>query len=998
MQLHDSYFEKYTQKEIDGFFKKHRELSETENVDAEVMYQFGRLYEEFELFRWATDAYKETITKACGKREKLKGYDALTALYRRMGLFHSERSYLKKALQDNAYARCFEQRLSILDSTIPQPSVTCYLPCYNQEKYIVSAIEGLQSQSYPIDEILVIDDGSTDKSIDLVKEFNVKIISHPSNLGLSAARNSAIQHTTGDFVATVDTDVIPDRYWLEYIMLSLDDERIVGAGGRLVEQNTVTAVDRWRQILLKQDHGEQMVENVQVFGSNSAFRKSVLKEIGGYDVKLRTNFEDMDLSNRLLRKGFKTRHVPQAICYHQRTDTLHSAVDTCYNWRKPYFERLGAFQCETKLVEKGRIEIDSNINDLMRFIQNENFDGLYLCVLSGIRSLFKNIENYNHSNPESGPKTIKAAYIYLAFLLFRSKKMKTTLIKMLVSDLSDIIGRVADMSGEQLSLFDKSIWQTIQENEDISLILIGYDLINDVQLNYLNKVFGELLNYCVLDPVILDMIEASRKRIQYESVLSLYNQNNRVMVINPPWKANGRRGVRAGSRWPFSGKECNGQQLAYAPYPFFMGYLSALLKDNGINPVVVDGIGEGLNNFEFMERVAGYKPDIIVMETSTASYIVDHLWLMRIKERLPDTIIVWTGPHVSAMGDTVMAANHLVDFVIQGEYEVVAAELIDCLSNGRDYSHIKGLIYRNAENGLVDNGKAPAVDIDALPFPDRLSMPIYKYVDLFGGIPYPSLQVHASRGCPFGCIYCVWPQVLYGNRKYRTRNPEKIAAEIHDAVSTYGFRSFYFDDDTFNIGKERLLELCKALQRYGLDKIPWGAMARADTSDFETLKAMRQSGLVAMKIGVESGDQDLVNRAGKQLSLAKVENAVEWCRELGIRIHLTFTFGLPGETIQTIEKTIEFAKRLNPDTIQFSITTPLPGTRYYKELKSTGNLLSTDWERYDGGLFTVIKTDTVSQTQLEESVIKANCEFWGNKRRLLQLNMGEHQLCLAETV
>jgi radical SAM superfamily enzyme YgiQ (UPF0313 family) len=132
--------------------------------------------------------------------------------------------------------------------------------------------------------------------------------------------------------------------------------------------------------------------------------------------------------------------------------------------------------------------------------------------------------------------------------------------------------------------------------------------------------------------------------------------------------------------------------------------------------------------------------------------------------------------------------------------------------------------------------------------------------------------------------------------------------------------------------------------------------------------------------------------------LEKVEKAVEWCRELGIKIHLTFTFGLPGETIQTIEKTIEFAKRLNPDTIQFSITTPLPGTKYFKELKSTGNLLSTDWERYDGGAFTVIRTDTLSQAQLEASVSKANCEFWENKKRLIEINGVEHQSCLAETV
>jgi radical SAM superfamily enzyme YgiQ (UPF0313 family) len=156
-------------------------------------------------------------------------------------------------------------------------------------------------------------------------------------------------------------------------------------------------------------------------------------------------------------------------------------------------------------------------------------------------------------------------------------------------------------------------------------------------------------------------------------------------------------------------------------------------------------------------------------------------------------------------------------------------------------------------------------------------------------------------------------------------------------------------------------------------------MARADTSDFETLQAMKIAGMVGIKFGVESGVQELVDRAGKGLELAKVEKAVGWCRDLGIQTHLTFTFGLPGETHQTIRQTIDFAKRMNPNSIQFSITTPFPGTKYFSWLKESGNLLSEEWDRFDGAQYTVIRTDALTQEDLQAALKMANSEYFRHR-------------------
>ncbi|MGC9328954.1 MAG: B12-binding domain-containing radical SAM protein, partial [Candidatus Hinthialibacter sp.] len=273
------------------------------------------------------------------------------------------------------------------------------------------------------------------------------------------------------------------------------------------------------------------------------------------------------------------------------------------------------------------------------------------------------------------------------------------------------------------------------------------------------------------------------------------------------------------------------------------------------------------------------------------------------------------GLHLDMYRPGFLDETPLVDFVLKGEYDQAAVRLIDAIESQDDYSSVPNLVYRDGGGGAHENERGPVIqDLDAIPWPSRKQLPMYSYWDLPGGIPEPSLQMWASRGCPFQCIFCAWPQIMYGNNQYRTRDPIDVVDEIEAMVKEYGFRSFYFDDDTFNIGKRRLLQLCEEIKRRGLN-LPWAAMARADASDRETLQAMKDAGLVGIKYGVESGSQELVDNAQKDLDLQKVEETVRFTRELGVNQHLTFSFGLPGETWETVRKTIDFAKRLNPETI-----------------------------------------------------------------------------------
>lgn len=215
---------------------------------------------------------------------------------------------------------------------------------------------------------------------------------------------------------------------------------------------------------------------------------------------------------------------------------------------------------------------------------------------------------------------------------------------------------------------------------------------------------------------------------------------------------------------------------------------------------------------------------------------------------------------------------------------------------------------------------------------------------------------------------------MYGNNSYRTRNPVDVVDEMEWLVKEKGFKSVYFDDDTFNIGKPRILQICGEIKKRNL-KIPWAIMARADTADKEMLEAMKDAGLHALKYGVESGAQEVVNGCGKKLDLQKVRDTIKITKELGIKFHLTFAFGLPGETMDTIRKTIEFAIEQDPDSLQFSIITPFPGSKYYEDLEKKGFLLSKNWEEYDGYHRAVIRTENLTKEDLEEGLRMATCAW-----------------------
>jgi radical SAM superfamily enzyme YgiQ (UPF0313 family) len=205
---------------------------------------------------------------------------------------------------------------------------------------------------------------------------------------------------------------------------------------------------------------------------------------------------------------------------------------------------------------------------------------------------------------------------------------------------------------------------------------------------------------------------------------------------------------------------------------------------------------------------------------------------------------------------------------------------------------------------------------------------------------------------------------MYRSGSYRVRDPKLVIDEIEHVQDCYGpFRSIYFDDDTFNVDHRRMHQFAQELSRKKW-RIPFGCNARTDLFDQETLKELADVGLFNIRVGVESGDPAILKRIKKNLDLGTVGRCIEWAHRAGVKVHVTFTVGLSGESWESVERTVAFAKSIGPDSMAFTITTPFPGTEYYDEVVRAGFLATGDWSQFNVVSSAVIRTETMSPEEI----------------------------------
>ncbi|MFA4853725.1 MAG: radical SAM protein [Candidatus Omnitrophota bacterium] len=438
----------------------------------------------------------------------------------------------------------------------------------------------------------------------------------------------------------------------------------------------------------------------------------------------------------------------------------------------------------------------------------------------------------------------------------------------------------------------------------------------------------------------------------------------RIILLNLPWRKNNRWGVRAGSRWPFTSEAEENNYIKYIPFPFFLAYAASLLKSKNKDVKLIDAIARGLDEQRVMDEIDAAKPGLIVIEISTPSFYNDMRLAYRIRQKRPNSQIVLCGPHATTYAKDILSKYDYIEYILMGEYEYTLLSLVEELENSRDLKSVLGLAYRNNKNIVVNKPRPAIGNLDDLPYPQREAPDIYRYNDGFSGLPVPNVQMWSSRGCPFQCTFCLWPQVIYGEHKYRKRNPANVVEEMAWLIEKFNFKAVYFDDDTFNIDKTHVLGICEEIKKRKI-KVPWAAMARVDLMDEELLRSMAGAGLYAVKYGIESANDEVLKLCKKDMNLANAKKMIEYTKRSGIKVHLTFCLGLPGETRQSIQDSIDFISQTNPDSLQFSLATPFPGTEYFRYLEKNGNLPSENWQDYDGNNKYVTGTEELTSLDLE---------------------------------
>jgi anaerobic magnesium-protoporphyrin IX monomethyl ester cyclase len=400
----------------------------------------------------------------------------------------------------------------------------------------------------------------------------------------------------------------------------------------------------------------------------------------------------------------------------------------------------------------------------------------------------------------------------------------------------------------------------------------------------------------------------------------------RFLFVVPPW------GLQPGNMW---------RGITGVIPPIGAATLAAVLEREGVaDAEILDAQALNLDAGQCLRRIVARAPDWIGFGVTTPIANSAYALATKLREHLPAARVVFGGPHPSALPDEPIARG-AADYVLVGEAETTLHRLVA----GAPPETIAGLVWKAPDGTLRRNPPPPLVaDLDSLPDPAYEKLDIETYRPSLGNYQkLPSLGVIVTRGCYGQCSFCY--RALFGSR-VRSLSVERIIRMLTTLRDRHGVREIQFYDDVFLGTRARIRAFCEAMieQRVGLT---WSCFMRAELTDEETAGLMKRAGCYLVDFGIESADAAVLGHMRKNVALERTLAAVEVFRRQGMVPKCGFILGYPGETRETIGRTVDLAISLAPHAASFNLATPFPGTDPFAQCQAEGLLTSTDWDDYD---------------------------------------------------
>jgi anaerobic magnesium-protoporphyrin IX monomethyl ester cyclase len=392
--------------------------------------------------------------------------------------------------------------------------------------------------------------------------------------------------------------------------------------------------------------------------------------------------------------------------------------------------------------------------------------------------------------------------------------------------------------------------------------------------------------------------------------------------------------------------------------PLGLCYAAAGFQTAGCNVRILDFIVQHYSVEKLKKELDDFGPDIVGTNSVTMNHNEAVSLLKAVKDHNPGIITLMGGPHISFDYEGTLKNHPEIDMAVIGEGEKTIAEIVPVIHNREKWSTINGIAYMENDH-LVKTPKREFIsDLDTLPQPPRHLLPLSKYLAL--GLP---ISIITSRGCPNQCIFCVGSRMV--GQKFRTRSVSLILDEIQSLVAM-GFEQINFADDFFTVNKKRVKAICAEIKARNLN-FGWSIFARADSVDRDILQTMKDAGCHTVLFGIESGNQEMLDRINKHIKLDQIKQAVTLCKDVGMRVFGSFIVGLPGETSETLMDSHALAQELDV-LYGYHFLSPFPGTTLKEKITDYDlQLLTQDWSKFDANQ-AIVRTSSLSPEEITQFV------------------------------